>query len=426
MKSLNLLKISAAAFLLGAVATACSDDEKGGGSQTTDPASVQFLVTATDSALDLNGGASVLLLSDLNNTSRTNVGVYDSTVNTATSVYSPDGLAQVVYNHATRMFGGNIYRKGASAKGIGSGSNGIRTYAFTGSGLSAVAAQKTDGYSNFGAYGNYIYAVNISTPVVERVSAAGAYDKVTVDFSDHLINGSAPTISGIVDFGSGVVLSLNYADRDSAVIAFADQQLNISKVISSAKAGHGVAQRKAAKFCQAVTDADGNLYVFGGTATNDSRFTALRVNKGTTEFDASYVFDLNAATGGYRIRKVYPLTDDKFVLELFAEKGAAAVSGLGNTGNYAIVDMSDKTFRLVSGLPDISTCYIGRGDSYQGKFYLPVSGATGLLSGRGTVTTNAAPIVPTVYVIDGTTGKASQFMTFKSGNIIKGMTILAR
>jgi hypothetical protein len=243
---------------------------------------------------------------------------------------------------------------------------------------------------------------------------------IYVDFSKYQVNGSNPAITGIVDLGNNkVAMAVDYADADSFAVAFADYDLNVSKVIFSDKAGHSLAGRKAARFNQLVKDIDGNLYAFGGTATADERCVAVKINKNTQEFDKNYVLDVNKLTGGYRVRKVNFITDDKFLLELYAEQGKA--ENMGATGNYLIADMSDKTLTPVTGLPsNISGAYIGWGDYYNGKFYLPVSASTGLLS------TTDKTIVPTVYAIDASTAKASTFMTLKSTDVIKGFTIVTK
>lgn len=413
VKGISLMMLAGAALSL----TACDKDNptpNDGGK--VEPAKVKFIVTASDLEKDLFGGAYMKVFDDLTNTSRTNVSIYGE----ADAVKSFDGYTQFAFNHTTNVFTASIYAKGGSEQGIGKRQNGLRTYTYSDGKLTVLQPLKIDKFGNVGAYGSYSYATELGNPFVMRVDAKGNGQKIAIDFSKWQINGANPDIYGITDLGNNqVAIAVSYADRDSFGVAFADYDLNVSSVITSTRAGHGAAGRKATRYNPLVKDADGNLYAFGGTATSDAKVGAVRIKKGAKEFDTDYYFDLLKASDGYRVRKAFHITSDKFLLEFFAEKGKA--ENMGATGRFAVVDMSDKSLTWVTGLPaNISGCYIGWGDSYNGKFYLPVSSGTGLLKEA------AKGVTPTVYAIDAATARATVFMTLKSDNVIKGFTIATK
>lgn len=384
---------------------------------------MKFVVTADDVTKDLHGGAYMKVFSNLDDAGRRDQAIYGQTEGV---VMSKDGYTAVGFNPNSKQFAGFIYAKGAfageggiKAEGQAGRVNGIRVYSFDGKTLNKVGQTTMTGYGNSGYFGNYFYATQGANPQVITIDAAGNAKQVDIDFSKYQINGSNPSLTGITDLGNNqVAIAINYADRDSFAVAFADYSLKVNKVIYSKKAGSSLAGRKATRFNHLVKDAQGNLYAFGGTAKSADKVGAVRINKGTTEFDDSYYFDINKATNGYKIRKVFHMTDDKFLLELFPEAGKS--DNMSGTGKFVIADMSDKKITPVTGIStDYTGAYIGWGDSYNGKFYLPISNGTGLVPNKAT------GITPTIYAIDAT-GKATVFMTLKSNEIIKGFTILTR
>lgn len=421
----NNLKYGFMALLAGTmcVTTSCSNDndEPTNLPQVVSSAEAKFIITADDVTKDLKGGAYMEVFSNLDDATRRDVNIYGETANT---VFSPDGFTQVNYNHNTNVFTGHIYAKGASQQGgigvAGKRTNGLRTYSFNGTTLTGGTPFVLDGFGNTGVYGSYTYAAHGSEPKVVRVDSNGQGTLINIDFSQFQVNGSNPKISGIVDLGNNqVAMAVDYADRDSFAVAFADYDLKVSKVIFSNRAGHSLAGRKAARFSHLVKDADGNLYAFGGTAAANERCVAVRINRDTQEFDKNYVMDINALTGGYRVRKVFFISGDQFLIELFAEQGKS--ENMGATGKFMVADMSDMTLKEVTGLPaNYAGAYIGWGDSFNGKFYLPISAGTGLLRNAD------KNIIPTVYSIDPNTARATVFMTLKQNNIIKGFTVATK
>ena len=102
---------------------------------------------------------------------------------------------------------------------------------------------------------------------------------------------------------------------------------------------------------------NGDVYAFSSsvavkakvlTSTKPSAIT--RIKAGTSEFDQSYFYNFETVSGGYVITNWLNIGGNNFVANvvLKAEKGAY-VAGK----NLAIVNVVDKTFKLVTGLPKV-------------------------------------------------------------------------
>lgn len=428
----KLFATATVALALGATFVSCDKDNE----TPVTPApnneisadAARFLITATDSAKDLNAGATVRLFTNLSDASRRDVAVYDSTFKGDNGVFVWDGITQVDYNSSTQIFAGDVYQKGSTTRsGFDKRGHGVQLFKVEGNKITHVKGVSNDNYAAFGHFGGYHYATNRSKFDISRFDAMGNHQNLTLNPEMLLAYGRSPQVASIVDFNGGVAMSFTYPDRDSAVVAFADYNLNINKVIVDARAGAGASNRKGFRVGQLEVDASGDLYYFGGTTQHDDRQVVLRIKKGTTEFDKSYALNFGKLTNNHRIRRALPLAAGVYVVELYSEAGKEGVSAFGGSA-FGILNLTAGTYTAVKGLPEglsNGSLYVGRGDSFNGKFYLPVSGATGLLSSpkRGVVLKNVSPQRATVYVF-GQDGQASTFMTLKWGNIIKGFTVV--
>ncbi|MDO4161194.1 MAG: DUF4374 domain-containing protein [Prevotellaceae bacterium] len=417
-KSFFKYALMSAALSFAVVSCSDDDDNDGGSTTTVDPAEVEFVVVAGDPETDLTGGVYMKVYSDLT-LSRTNESVYGAT----DALKCADGFTQETYNSQSGVFTGYIYARAAASEengGIGSGLAGLRSYSFANSSLTEIGSPVyLSNFGNTGTFGTYSYAAQISSPVVEIVDNTGASKTVTIDPTTYAIDEVNPAISNIVDMGNNTVaIVMTYSNRDSAVVAFADYNLNISKVIYSGEIGTSVGAQRSVRYSQSAADDDGNVYVFCGSSSVDSRVGALRINAGTTEFDSSYKFDILSAADGYRFRKAFHISGDKFLLEFFTS--TTDYANMSESGKLAIADMSEKTITWVSGIPDPSAISITWGDGYNGSYYLPVSAATSFSGGSSSETT----ITPTIYKIDASTGVATAFMTFTSSDLLKAIKII--
>ena len=400
--------------------TSCSSDDNednGGGSTTIDPKEMSFVVTSGDPSSDLTGGVYMKVYSDLS-TAKTGQSVYG----TSDAVRSYDSFTQVTYNKTSGIFTGYIYARGASEQGLGSKKAGLRSYKVeNGKMVEAASPVLVEAFGNTGTFGTYSYAAQISKPYAMVIDQTGAGNNIAVDLTQYAIDEVNPNISNIVDLGDNkVAMVLNYSNRDSAVVAICDYSLNIQKMIYDNRIGTSVGAMRSVRYTQSGLDDNGNVYVFSGSSATDSKVGAIRIKKGETEFDKSYMFDILSKADGYRFRKAFHISGSKFLLEFYTDK--TKYGNMDTSGKMAVVDMDTQSLTWVKGLPDASTVSFGWGDGYAGAYYLPVAAPTSMSGGSGSTTS----VTPTIYKIDATTGVATAFMTFATSDLLKAVTILKK
>ena len=400
--------------------TSCSSDDNednGGGSTTIDPKEMSFVVTSGDPSSDLTGGVYMKVYSDLS-TAKTGQSVYG----TSDAVRSYDSFTQVTYNKTSGIFTGYIYARGASEQGLGSKKAGLRSYKVeNGKMMEAASPVLVEAFGNTGTFGTYSYAAQISKPYAMVIDQTGAGNNIAVDLTQYAIDEVNPNISNIVDLGDNkVAMVLNYSNRDSAVVAICDYSLNIQKMIYDNRIGTSVGAMRSVRYTQSGLDDNGNVYVFSGSSATDSKVGGIRIKKGETEFDKSYMFDILSKADGYRFRKAFHISGSKFLLEFYTDK--TKYGNMDTSGKMAVVDMDTQSLTWVTGLPDASTVSFGWGDGYAGAYYLPVAAPTSMSGGSGSTTS----VTPTIYKIDATTGVATAFMTFATSDLLKAVTILKK
>ncbi|WP_262250172.1 DUF4374 domain-containing protein [Parapedobacter soli] len=100
---------------------------------------------------------------------------------------------------------------------------------------------------------------------------------------------------------------------------------------------------------------NGDVYAFSasvamtdGALSSTKQSAIVKIPANTTEFDQSYFFDIEAASGGYSISDWFYVGRNKFIVLLNTadEKGPYAA---GKT--VGIVNVVDKTFKKVTGIP---------------------------------------------------------------------------
>ena len=429
----NFFTLSLMAVAIGTAFTSCSsDDTDGGSTPTVKPEEAQFVVFSGDPKSDLKGGIYMKAFSDLTS-SKNNQEVYGDSIN-GTKCF--DSFTQETYNANTGVFTGYIYARGASEQGIGSLKAGLRSYKLVDGKMKEIASPViVANFGNTGTFGNYSYAAQISNPTVMVVDQNGVGTNITIDPTKYAIDGTNPAIGNIVDLGNNkVAMILNYSNRDSAVVAFADYNLNISNVVYTDKIGSSVGSMRSVRYSQSAADDEGNLYVFSGQTKNSSKVGAVRIKKGESNFDPSYKFNIFEKSGGYRFRKVFHISDDYFLIEFF--NTADAYENMSPSGKIAVVKMSTQELTWVTGLPDPTTVSISWGDGLNGKYYLPIAAPTEMSGGGGNGGSNPnrphgyntvlaeSAVIPTIYQIDAKTGVATPFITFATGDLLKSILIL--
>lgn len=224
-------------------------------------------------------------------------------------------------------------------------------------------------------------------------------------------NGEQATFSGIVDMGNGEFLTGLVVSQpkdpnagggsssgtitypDSVWVAAFDANLNLKHIYRDNRISYSSGRFRSQYYSQIGKADDGSIYVFSGSyeTTTTRPCAALRINKGATEFDPSYYFNIEEKTGGVRFRKVWHITGNYFLLEVYNEEEVTV-----NTAatQYAVVNMNSKTFNYISGIPAkdkiINT---GLPAAYEGKMYFPIT---------------AEGVDPAIYIIDPVTATATK------------------
>ena len=135
----------------------------------------------------------------------------------------------------------------------------------------------------------------------------------------------------------------------------------------------------------------------------------MKIARGANSFDASYYFNIEEKTGGFRFRKIWHIVDNSFLLELYNE---LEITSTVAATQYGVVDMSAKTFRWLDGVPakDNITA-TGLPAPYGGKMYFPIT---------------AANADPAVYIIDPVSATATKGLSVTGATGINAIGILTR
>lgn len=246
-------------------------------------------------------------------------------------------------------------------------------------------------------------------------------------------NGEQITFSGVVDMGNGVFLSSmvesdfhqtgtgngssigNVLYPDSVWVAALDKDLNVKRIYRDNRISYAAGQFRSQVWSQIVKAEDGTVYVFSNNNVNTHNDVktknpcgVLRILPGATEFDKSFFFNLDEKLDGYRFRRVWHATGNKFFLEIYRDKSASTVTP---GTQYAIADMDTKNVTWVTGVPGKNSIISGQFSGCiplydNGKIYMPIT-ASG---------SDAA-----LYVIDPETGVATKGITIKGVSEIRAV-----
>lgn len=158
-----------------------------------------------------------------------------------------------------------------------------------------------------------------------------------------------------------------------------------------------------------AVDESGDIYGFsGGIATTSGQATSkkpsayVRIKAGTTEFDKSYLFNVEQASGGYHVTSHLYVGNGNLVVLMnpVSAKGAYAVGK-----RIGIVNVHNQTFKWVSDMPEESTITGITNSNYSAK------------DGKGYVGITFTDGSSYVYQIDATTAKATRGLKVEGGKI---------
>lgn len=283
---------------------------------------------------------------------------------------------------------------------------------------------QVNSYNTVGNFGNYMISARGSQALADGTTGAifsfieqeGTNMSITQKtlHTDNIVgNGYNPTISGIVDTENGEFLTsaVSPNDPDKVHVLALDANLNVKRIYSDERISYSAGRWRSAMYSQIGKDDNGNTYVFSGSyeSATTKPAGALCIKKGSTAFDKDYYFNIEQASGGYRFRKVFHITEDYFLLEFYNELDYNIISP---ASQYAILKMSTKNFNwLRDGFPSKEQITAtGWPLSYDGKIYLPVT------------TSNEQP---TVYVIDPKTTSAKAGLVVEADGIT-GLSLLKK
>ena len=240
------------------------------------------------------------------------------------------------------------------------------------------------------------------------------------------------TFSGIVDNGDGTFLTAmiksdhkddgsnaqggsigNVKYPDSCWVVKMDTALNIKAVYGDNRISYACGQFRSQTLNSIYKVDDGTVYVFSNSyeSTTTLPAGALRIKKGADGFDKDYYFNIQSELGGYKFRRVWPITGSKFLLDLSDDKTPTST---GAARHYAVIDMETKSHVDVTGLPDKLNITSGQttGDVpmvYDGKIYIPITQRGGYAA---------------LYNVDPDTGVATKGITVTGAASIRSVGYL--
>jgi hypothetical protein len=248
----------------------------------------------------------------------------------------------------------------------------------------SVQFEITSRFTTYGPYDKYIVtaaagatafkdeAGNVQQGVTFTIldTEAQTLKTKTISTENFLGTGEYTTFSGIVEvsgklftavcpigvsaYGAArgvdeVRTTTNYPD--SVWIAIYDNiNLENPKILRDNRLSYASTRYRSQYYSNIESDDKGNVYVF--SSAYDSRSTkksgVLLIKSGTEAFDKDYYFDIEAASGGNHLFKVWHITGDYFLLQMYTTE---TVEPMGDARKLAVFNASTKTFAWVMGLP---------------------------------------------------------------------------
>lgn len=201
---------------------------------------------------------------------------------------------------------------------------------------------------------------------------------------------------------------------DSIYVAKMDKQAKKIQIYKDGRLSFSGGQFRSARYGQLANDADGNTYVFStGYGTTIKKSGALLIKKNATAFDSAYYFNIEYASGGYKLRKVWNITADYFLLEMYNTPGVVASSAAAT--KYAVVRMSTQDFKWVAVRlqPDLP--------GFPATTEITSTGWPFTADGKAYISVVTPNTNPTVYVIDPITATAKKGISVSGVSAIPGM-----
>lgn len=170
---------------------------------------------------------------------------------------------------------------------------------------------------------------------------------------------------------------------DSAYIAvFSYPELKLEKVIKDSRTGTAGAYASN----DALLKADnGDMYTYSPTAISSGIAPTakpsgiLRIKNGTTDFDKDYFFNIEAATGGYKIAHMKYVGGNKAIAQIYSFKDHVAGDKWSERDvRLAVIDLIAQTVTYVSDVPLHTGGLHYTSVVENGSVYLKISNAGGI------------------------------------------------
>lgn len=142
----------------------------------------------------------------------------------------------------------------------------------------------------------------------------------------------------------------------------------------------------------------------GGQLSSSKPSAVLKIKSGTTEFDQSYFFDVEAASGGMSITSWLYVGNNTYIVNAVAK--AEKTSGFPAGKHVGIVNVVDKTYKTVSGMPEVATI-----SNLTTNNYTPKDGKTGYIG------VNLTDGTSYIYKIDASTQTATRGLKVEGGTV---------
>jgi hypothetical protein len=206
--------------------------------------------------------------------------------------------------------------------------------------------------------------------------------------------GSASTVTAYPD-------SVWIAVFDNTNFASPSSSHRVPRIIRDDRLSYATTRFRSQYYDNLAVDDRQNLYVFSCAyeRTTTKKSGMLRINSGTETFDPSFFFDIEAASGGRKLCRPFYIAGDYFLLQLYTAPGAPVSSSSAPVAQkLAIFDAAGKTFRWVTGLPDVENIgsFSKKTAVDNGKIHIAVVTADGNQ--------------PAIYAIDPATATATKGM----------------
>lgn len=219
------------------------------------------------------------------------------------------------------------------------------------------------------------------TKTIPTEPIAGNGEQIT--FSSIVDNGDSTFLTAMVESnfhqtGTGNGSSIGTVKYpDSVWVAKMDKDLNVLKIYRDDRISYAAGQYRSQVLHSVWRTDDGTTYVFSNSFNDATtkKAGALRILKDADDFDKDYYFDLQTPADGYRFRRVWYMTGSTFLLEIYNEQNVTTITP-GH--QFAVVDMANKTFKWVTGLPAKNLIMSGNETGgvpmyHDGQIWLPIT-----------------------------------------------------